>query len=111
MLTIKTTLDPKIYSEFPVVGLTIPGQDLEGWMREDRHGTKFDTGCTVIVTIAKHLDKEIERKFKNLLWIVLDRLPKNKEVKVEWPIIELFPNLIAAHCSFAKVPLVSFYDK
>ena len=111
VLTIRTTLNPEVYSQFPIVSLTDPEQDLKRWMREDGHGTTFDTGCTVIVTKAENLNKEIERKFKNLLWIVLDRLPNNAKLNVEWPVMELFPNLVAARCSFTEAKLVSFYDK
>ena len=98
-------------AEFPVVGLDNPDNDVEKWMREDRHGPKFDTGCNVIVSKAKDLDKELEHKFKNLHWIVLDRLPKGEKVLVEKPVYELFPTIVAAYCPFTKKPKASYYDK
>ena len=104
-------LTPEVYAELLVVSLTNPDRNLERWMREDRHGTKFDTGCTVIVTKAANIDKGIERKFKNLLWIVLDQLPKDKDLSVEWPLVKLYPNIVLAYCPFEKVPKVSTYDQ
>ena len=98
-------------AEFPVVGLDNPDNNVERWMREDRHGPKFDTGCNVIVTKAKDLDKELERKFKNLFWIVLDRLPKGQRVQVDKPVYELYPNIMVAHCPFALKHKVSYYNE
>ena len=111
ILALKTKLNSVVSSEFPIVSLADPNVDLELWMREDRHGTKFDTGCNVIVTKAEDLDQHLERMFKNLLWIVLDRLPKGKEIHVEWPVVELFTNIAVAHCSYEKKPKVSFYNE
>ena len=98
-------------NEFPVVGLDNPENNVEPWMREDRHGPKFDMGCNVIVTKAKYLDKELERKFKNLYWIVLDRLPKGQRVQVNKPLYELYPNIVAAYCPYEDKPKVSFYNE
>ena len=112
VVTIRTTLDPKVYSQLPIVSLTDPQQDLKRWMREDGHGTTFDTGCTVIVTNSKNLDKELENKFKNLMWIVLDHLPKGNKVRaVEYPVIEMYSRVITIRCPFAKTWKVLFYDK
>ena len=107
----KTQLPLQLYSEFPIVTLTNPEEDLNKMMREDQHGTQFDTGCTVIVTKTENLVKEIEPKFKNLIWIVLDRMPKGMKMKVDNPVVEMFPNIISAHCPFNDKPKVSFYDK
>ena len=104
-------LTPEVYAELQVVSLTNPDENLERWMREDRHGTKFDTGCTVIVTKAANIDKEIERKFKNLMWIVLDKLPNQKALSVEWPLVKLYPNIVLSYCPFVKVPKVSSYEQ
>ena len=98
-------------AEFPVVALDNSDNDVEPWMREDNHGPKFDTGCNMIVTKAENLDKDLERKFKNVYWIVFDPLPKGKKLKVEKPVYELFSKIVAAHCPFAKKPKVSYYDK
>ena len=111
VLSLKTQLDPTIYTEFSVVNLNNPEELLEQWIREDRHGTKFDTGGTVIVTESKHLQKEMERSFKNLLWIVIDQLPKDKKLGVESPVVELYPSMAAFHCPYGRAPKVSFYDK
>ena len=85
--------------------------DLESWMREDRHEPKFGTGCTVILTKPQNLERAVERKFKNLLWIVTARLPKKPNLKVEHPVVELLPNTILAHCPFAKGPKISYYKE
>ena len=111
VLNLKTQLDPTIYSEFSVVSLNNPEELLELWIREDRHGTNFDTGCTIIVTEAKNYDHEIEHNFKNLLWIVTDHLPKRKELKIKSPIVELFSSIAAFHCPYAIAPKVSYYKK
>ena len=111
IVSLKTKLPPSIMAEFPMVGLDNPNNNVEPWMREDRHGPKFDTGCNVIVSKAKDLDKNLERKFKNLYWIVLDRLPKGQKLQVEKPVYELFPDIVAAHCSLAKKHKVSYYDR
>ena len=84
---------------------------LESWMREDRHEPKFGTGCTVILTEPKNLERTVERKFKNLLWIVTARLPKKPNLNVEHPVIELLPNTMLAHCPFAKGPKISYYKE
>ena len=111
LLALKAKLNPLVLAEFPSVGLNTPKSNLQSWMREDNHGTKFDTGCTIIVTKAENLDKSLERKFKNLLWITLDRLPMNRPLEVENPVIELMPNTIFAHCPFMDKPMVSFYNE
>ena len=111
ILALKATLNPLVLAEFPSVGLSTPKPSLELWMRKDNHGTKFDTGCTIVVTKADSLEKGLERKFKNLLWITLDRLPKNEPLEVENPVIELMPNTIFAHCPFMDKPMVSFYNE
>ena len=111
ILALKTNLNEEIHAEFPVVSLNNPERELEKWMREDQHGTKFDTGCTVIITEAKNLDKTIEPKFKNMIWIVLDRLSRKKKYEVTKPLIEMYPNIIAARCPFSETLKVSYYDK
>ena len=111
LLALEVKLNPLVLAEFPSVGLNTPKSNLLSWMREDNHGTKFDTGCTIIVTKAENLEKSLERKYKNLLWITLDRLPKNEELEVENPVVELMPNTIFAHCSFMDKPMVSFYNE
>ena len=111
VLNLKTQLDPTIYSEFSVVSLNNPEELLELWIREDRPGTNFDTGCTIIVTEAKNYDHEIEHNFKNLLWIITDHLPKAKEVEVKSPVVELFSSIAAFHCPYATAPKVSYYEK
>ena len=111
LMNLKTQLDPIIYSEFSVVSLNNPEELLELWIREDRHGTNFDTGCTIIVTEAKKYDHEIEHNFKNLLWIVTDHLPKRKELKIKSPVVELFSSIAAFHCPYATAPKVSYYEK
>ena len=95
-----------------MVSLTDPDVDLDSWLREDRHGTKFDTGCNVIVTRVEDLDQQLERMFKNLLWIVLDHFPKEQqEMNVENAVVELYTNIAVAHCPYEKKPKVSFYNK
>ena len=111
VMNLKTQLDPIIYSEFSVVSLNNPEELLELWIREDRPGTNFDTGCTIIVTEAKNYDHEIEHNFKNLLWIITDHLPKEKEVEVKSPVVELFSSIAAFHCPYATAPKVSYYEK
>ena len=111
IIGLKTKLPLSIMAEFPVVGLDNPENNVEPWMREDRHGPKFDTGCNVIVTKVKDLDKDFEHKFKNLYWIVLDRLPKGEKLQVEKPVYALFPTIVAAYCPFTEKPKVSYYDK
>ena len=111
IIGLKTKLPQSIMDEFPVVGLDNPENDVEHWMREDQHGPKFDTGCNVIVTKAKDLDKDLERKFKNLNWIVLDRLPNGEKLQVEKPVYELYPKIVASYCPFAEKPKVSYYDE
>ena len=111
ILALKVILNPLVMAEFPSVGLGNANDDLDKWMRPDNHGTKFDTGCTIIVTKAESLEKGLERKFKNLLWITLDRLPKNEALEVEYPVVELRPNTIFSHCPFMDKPMVSFYNE
>ena len=111
VLAFKTQLNPLVSTEFPMVSLNNSDVDLDSWLREDRHGTRFDTGCNVIVTKVEDLDQRLERMFKNLLWIVLDRLPKEQEMDVERPVVELYTNIAVAHCPFEKKPKVSFYDE
>ena len=92
VFSLKSELPLEIYEDIPIVRMTNPEEDLELWMREDRHGTHFDTGCTVIVTHSDSLDRKMENKFKNLLWLVLDRLLKKKDLvqlQVDYPVIEL----------------------
>ena len=104
-------MEPEVYNQLLVVSLTNPAEDLDRWMREDRHGPSFDTGCTVIVTKAEDLDEKLERNFKNLMWIVPDRLPKGLTLKVENPVVELYSTAISVRCPFAKAPKVSLYSK
>lgn len=111
VLNFKIQLDPTIYSEFSVVSLNNPEELLELWIREDRPGTNFDTGCTIIVTEAKNYDHEIEHNFKNLLWIITDHLPKGKELEVKSSVVELFSSIAAFHCPYATAPKVSYYEK
>ena len=111
VLNLKIQLDSTIYAEFSVVNLNNPEEVLERWIREDRHGTNFDTGCTIIVTEAKNLDQKIEHNFKNLLWIVTDHLPRGKELEIKSPVVELFSSIAAFHCPYATAPKVSYYEK
>ena len=111
ILPMKIELPQEVYSKFPVVGMMNPDQDLPRWMREDGHGTTFDTGCSVIVTKFEHLDKTLEARFKNLMWILIDRIPKNKELQVTKPVVELYPNIISAYCPYKTGRLVSYYEK
>ena len=111
VLALKTNLPNEIYSRFQVVSINDPVQELDLWMREDGHGTSFDTGCTVIVTNFSNLNKGIERKFKNLLWIVLDRVPQEKEIEVDGPVVEMFENIITVRCPYTSTKIVSFFKR
>ena len=114
VFSLKSKLPLEIYEDIPIVRMTNPEEDLELWMREDRHGTHFDTGCTVIVTHSDSLDRKMENKFKNLLWLVLDQLPKKKDLvqlQVDYPVIELYPKIISARCPYLETPKVSFYTR
>ena len=110
VLPLKTELPLDVYSEFPVVKITNPNQELSLWMREDGHGTIFDTGCSVIVTKFEDLDETLEARFKNLMWIVIDRIPKNTKLQVTKPVVELYPNIISAYCPYKTGRLVSYYE-
>ena len=110
VLALKTKLPNVINSNFQVVSIDNPVKDLEFWMRHDRHGTTFDSGCTIIFTNFENVNKAIERKFNNLLWVVLDKVPKGKKIEMEWPVVEILPN-IAVRCPYAKTKKVSFYDR
>ena len=110
ILPMKIELPQEVYSAFPVVGATNLDQDLPRWMREDGHGTIFDTGCSVIVTKFENLDETLETRFKNLMWIVIDRIPKNTKLQVTKPVVELYPNIISAYCPYKTDRLVSYYE-
>ena len=101
----------EVFAEYPVVILTNPEEELEGWMREDRHGTRFDTGCNVIVTKAEHLDQDFESKFKNLLWIVLDPKAIPEEMKMEKTLVKLYPKIVSVYCPYVEEPKISLYEK
>ena len=111
ILALNTELPMTILSERQVVTLSNPENDLDLWMREDGHGTKFDTGCTVIVTKGENLNRQVERKFKNMIWILLDRLPKNEKLEVDHPVVDMYLNIVSVHCPYSDTTKVSFYDR
>ena len=111
ILGLNTKLPMTVSSEMQVVILTHPEKDLDLWMRDDGHGTKFDTGCTVIVTKSENLNRQMERKFKNMIWILLDRLPKNDKPEVDHPVVEMYYSIVSVHCSNSENAKVSFYDR
>ena len=111
ILALKTTLPMTVLSELQVVTKSDLEENLELWMREDGHGTRFDTGCTAIVTKVENLDRQMEPKFKNMIWIVLDRLPGNKKMELNHPVVEMYPNIVSVHCPYSDTPKVSVYDR
>ena len=111
ILALKTKLPMTVLSEMQVVTLSDSEKDLDLWMREDGHGTKFDTGCTVIVTKSENLNRQMERKFKNMIWILLDRLHKNDKPEVDHPVVEMYYSIVSVHCSNSENAKVSFYDR
>ena len=49
VLALKSKVEHDIEEEFQVVRIT-DFENINLWMREDNHGTRFDTGCMIIVT-------------------------------------------------------------
>ena len=111
ILALKTEVPMEVFAEYPVAILNNPEEELERWMREDQHGTHFDTGCNVIVTKAEHLDQDLESKFKNLLWIVLDPKGISDEMKMEKTLVKLYPKIVSVHCPYVEEPKISLYEK
>ena len=101
----------EVFEEYPVAILSNAEEELESWMREDRHGPHFDTGCNVIVTKVEHLDKDLESKFRNLLWIVLDPKHIQGDMKMDKTLVKLYPKIVSLHCPYVDGPKISLYEK
>ena len=110
VLGLKINVAHDIDEEFLVVRIT-DFENIHLWMREDNHGTRFDTGCTMIVTTHNNHDIKIEGKFKNLVWIFLDKVPKDKELTIQSPVMEMLPKTVKIHCPFTEKPKLSSQER
>ena len=110
VLALKSNVEHDIEEEFQVVRIT-DFENINLWMREDNHGTRFDTGCMIIVTTHNNHNIEIEGKFKKLIWIFLDQVPKDKKLTIQSPVIEMLPKTVKIHCPFTEKPKLSSQER